>query len=104
MMRSAILFMALLLIACVNEPVDWTDVSYRHSQLGDPPTRSAVMSAGLPTVAGTVAPCVRSIVAVSNRSEIFRAWWAVRSDSNGVLSLQHSPDAGQTWQPPLEVD
>ena len=88
MMRSAILAMAVVLTACVNEPVDWTDVSYRHSQLGDPPTRSAVMSAGLPSVAGTVAPCIRSIVSVSNRSEIFRAWWAVSADSNGVLSLR----------------
>lgn len=103
-MRSAILLMALAATACVNEPVDWGDVSYRHSQLGDPPARSFVRSAGLPNVGGTVAPCIRSIVSAGSHPEIFRAWWAVRSDSNGVLSLQRSSDGGRSWQPPLEVD
>src|SRR5438105_12439218 len=104
MMRSAILFTALGLVACVKDPVDWGDVSYRHSQLGDLPARSAVMSAGLPQIPGTVASCVRTVVPANSHAEIFRAWWAVRSDSNGVLFLQRSPDDGKSWQTPVEVD
>jgi len=62
------------------------------------------MSVSLPTITGTVAPCIQSIVSLNNHSELFRAWWAVRSDSNGVLSMQRSPDGGRSWQPPVEVD
>ena len=104
MMRWAILVAALGLVACVNEPVDWGDVSYRHSRLGDPPAESAVLSGDLPSIAGTVAPCIRSVVSSHSSSDLFRAWWAVRSDSDGVLSMQRSPDGGQSWQPPVEVD
>jgi hypothetical protein len=92
------------LIGCVNEPVDWGNVSYRQSKLGDPAAISARMDAKLPTIAGTVASCVNSITAWPNRTELFRAWWAVRSDSNGVLAMQRSPDGGRSWDPPVEVD
>jgi hypothetical protein len=88
----------------VQDPVEWGNVSYRQSQLGDPDTRSAVMSASLPAVTGTSAPCIRSIRAVANGAEIFRAWWSSRSDSGVVLSMQHSADQGKTWQPPVEVE
>lgn len=88
----------------MKEPVEWGDVSYRNSQLGDPPARSVVWSANLPAVIGTVAPCFRLVVSVRNQSEVFRAWWAVRSDSNGVLSMQRSTDGGRTWQSPVNVD
>jgi hypothetical protein len=103
-LRSLILLALPSLVACVKEPVDWGDVSYRNSQLGDPPARSAIMSANLPAISGTVAPCLRSIVTVNHEPEIFRAWWAVRSDSNGVLSMQRSPDRGLSWQSPVTVD
>jgi hypothetical protein len=102
--RSLTLLVLPGLVACVKEPVDWGDVSYRNTQLGDPLARSMVMSANLPTVSGTAAPCLRSIVSVNHQPEIFRAWWAVRSDSNGVLSMQRSPDGGLTWQSPVTVD
>jgi hypothetical protein len=93
-----------LLTACVNESVDWGDVSYRGSQLGDPDTRSAILSANLPSVSGTVAPCLRSIRPVSGGSDLFRVWWAARSDSSVVLSMQHSSDRGASWQPPVVVE
>ena len=44
-----------VLAGCVSEPVQWGNVAYRSSQLGDPDTRSAIASAGLPTITGTVA-------------------------------------------------
>jgi hypothetical protein len=96
--------LALLLTGCVNEPVEWGNVSYRQSQLGDPDTRSAVMSANLPAIANASAPCIRLIQAAGAAGELFRAWWSSRSDSSVVLSMQHSGDQGKTWQTPVEVD
>jgi hypothetical protein len=88
----------------VTEPVDWGDVSYRGSQLGDPDTRSAVLSANLPSVAGAVAPCLRSIRTAGADSDLFRVWWTARSDSSVVLSMQHSRDRGVSWQLPVAVE
>jgi hypothetical protein len=90
--------------ACVNDPVDWGDISYRHSQLGDPPAISAVMDANLPAIPATVVNCNRSVTAAKSREDLFRAWWAVRADSNAVLAMQRSPDAGRSWQSPVIVD
>jgi hypothetical protein len=88
----------------VTEPVDWGDVSYRGSQLGDPDTRSAFLSANLPSVAGAVAPCLRSIRTAGADSDLFRVWWTARSDSSVVLSMQHSRDRGASWQLPVAVE
>jgi hypothetical protein len=101
--RIPVVFSLLLVAACVKDPVDWGDVSYRRSQLGDPDTRSAIMSANLPAIAGA-APCVRSIRAAAAAPDLFRVWWSARADSSVVLSLQHSPDGGRSWQSPVEVE
>ena len=95
---------ALLTTACVKEPLDWGDVSYRGSQLGDPDTRSAVLSANLPPVNGAVAPCLRSIRTASGDPDLFRVWWTARSDSSVVLSMQHSSDRGTSWESPVLVE
>jgi hypothetical protein len=95
---------ALILTACVQEPVDWGDVSYRGSQLGDPDTRSAVLGANLPAVDGAAAHCLRSIRTASAGADLFRAWWTSRSDSSVVLSMQRSNDGGSTWQPRVTVE
>jgi hypothetical protein len=102
----SVLFVASLafLSGCVGEPVEWGNVAYRTSQLGDPDTRSAVMSAGLPAIAGTVAPCIMSIRTVGDSSELFRAWWSVRRDSSVVLSMQRSDNRGATWDTATEVE
>ena len=92
------------LSACVTEPVEWGDVFYRQSQLGDPDTRSAVMSADLPPVTGAPDPCVRSIRISGTGADLFRAWWSSRSDSSVVLSMQRSTDRGGTWQAPVAVE
>ena len=96
--------LALLLAGCVNEPVEWGDVAYRQSQLGDPDTRSSVMSANLPMIVGTSAPCIRSIRTAGAAGELFRAWWSSRNDSSVVLSMQRSGDRGNSWQPPVEAE
>lgn len=105
------MFSVLTLSACVGEPVEWGNVSYRPSKLGDPDTRSGVMSAGLPAIVGAPAQCFRSIrtTALYVRtaaagSDLFRAWWAIRSDSSALLSMQRSPDRGATWEAPVIVE
>jgi hypothetical protein len=104
MKRMALLSLSLLLAGCVNEPVEWGNVSYRQSQLGDPDTRSAIMGANMPASAGTSAPCIRSIRTAGSASELFRAWWSSRSDSNVVLWMQRTGDQGRTWQAPVEIE
>lgn len=93
-----------LMTACLSEPVEWGDVSYRGSQRGDPDTRSSLLSANLPSVSGAVAHCLRSIRTVGAGSDLFRVWWTARSDSSVVLSLQHSPDRGVNWEAPVIVE
>jgi hypothetical protein len=95
---------ALLTSACVAEPVDWGDVSYRGSQLGDPDARSAVLSANLPFVSGAMAQCLRSIRTASADSDLFRVWWVTRVDSSVVLAMQHSRDRGVGWEAPVIVE
>jgi hypothetical protein len=82
------------LVACVGEPVEWGDVSYRGSQLGDPDARSAVFSADLPNVSEGIDHCLRLIRTANAGSDLFRVWWTSRSDSSVVLSMQHSRDGG----------
>jgi len=90
--------------ACVSEPVEWGDVSYRPSQLGDPNTRSAVMSANLPLITEAPAACLRSIRTVGAGTDLFRVWWSSRNDSSVVLALHHSADRGSRWQKPVIVE
>lgn len=94
----------LLTTACVAEPVEWGDVSYRRSQLGDPDARSAVLSADLPAVTATAGQCVRSIRTASADSDLFRVWWAARRDGSVVLSMQHSRNRGIGWEPAAVVE
>src|SRR5258705_12939370 len=106
-MRFRALTMLLPLVAlsaCVREPVEWGDVPYRHSQLGDPDTRSGVMSANLPSVTGAPNPCIRSIRSAGAGADLFRVWWSSRSDSSVVLSMQRSGDGRKTWQAPVAVE
>jgi hypothetical protein len=96
--------LALALGACLSEPVDWGDVAYRQSKLGDPDTRSAILSANLPPIRDAGFPCLRSIRTAGAGGNLFRVWWAARSDSSVVLSMQHSAFGGKTWQSPVTVD
>jgi hypothetical protein len=101
---AAVYLLALAVGACTKNPVEWGDVSYRRSQLGDPDARSAVLSANLPSIDSTVAPCLRSIRTAGAGTDLFRAWWAARKDSSVVLSMQHSTNRGGTWEAPVAVE
>jgi hypothetical protein len=102
--RGIVLSLALVVGGCVSEPVEWGQVFYRQSQLGDPDARSAIMSANLPSVGGTHSPCIRSIRTAASTTDLFRVWWSSRSDSSVVLSMQHSKQQGRSWEPPVEVE
>jgi hypothetical protein len=102
--RACTCLAVLTLGACVGEPVEWGDVAYRHSRLGDPDTRSAILSANLPMDTLAESPCLRSIRSVSVGQDVFRVWWALRGDSSAVLFAQHSIDGGNTWKDPVTVD
>ena len=102
--RAPFILFSVFLSGCANEPVEWGDVSYRQSQLGDPDARSAVMLANLPEVAGAPAPCIRTIRTAGTDSDLFRVWWASRSDSSVALSMQRSGDRGATWEAPVGVE
>src|ERR1700674_1136275 len=102
--RVAAACAAVIMTACVSEPGDWGHVSYRRSQLGDPNTRSSVLSANLPAVGGAVAACLRSIRTAGTGSDLFRVWWTARTDSSVVLSMQRSPDGGASWELPVVVE
>jgi hypothetical protein len=92
------------LAGCADEPVQWGDISYRKTQLGDPVAMSARRDADLPAIAGSAAPCRNEVVASPSGTEVFRAWWSTRADSNAVLSLQRSADSGRTWLAAVTVD
>jgi len=102
--RAAILLLGVILAGCVDESVEWGDVSYRQSKLGDPDARSAVMSANLPATGLAGSPCIASIRTASGVGELFRAWWSSKRDSSVVLWLQRSEDQGRNWQTPVEVE
>lgn len=93
-----------LLSACMSEPVEWGNVSYRQSQLGDPDGRRAAMSASLPPIVEAPVPCIRSIRTAGSGSDLFRAWWTSRSDSSVVLLIQRSGDQGAGWKAPVAVE
>lgn len=107
-MRNRIRFLGplglLMLAACAQEPLEWGVISYRPSRLGDPDTRSAIMSANLPGVRGTVNSCIRSVRTAGDSLDLFRVWWSSRSDSSVVLAAQRTSDQGRTWFAPIVVD
>lgn len=107
-MRTGVRILAplglLMLAACADEPVKWGAVSYRPSRLGDPDTRSAVMSANLAEIPGAAGSCIRSIRAAGDTLDLFRVWWSSRADSSAVLAVQRSRDRGRSWLEPMVVD
>jgi hypothetical protein len=89
---------------CTEEPIDWGEISYRRSLLGDPDTRSAILSANLVETQSSLGTCLRTIRSAGDTLDLFRVWFSSRADSSVVLSLQRSPDRGRTWLAPMVVD
>lgn len=95
---------SLLLGGCAEKPVEWGGILYRPSRLGDPDTRSSIMSANLVETQPGLNTCLRSIQPAGDSLDLFRVWWSSRNDSSVVLSLQRSKDRGRTWLPPTVID
>lgn len=89
---------------CAEQPVEWGGIFYRPSALGDPHTRSSIMSANLVETHPGLNTCIRSIQAAGDSLDLFRVWWSSREDSSVVLSLQRSGDRGRTWLPTTVID
>jgi hypothetical protein len=104
--RTLLSLTLLLLATCAEQPVEWGAISYRRSQSRDPDTRSAIMSANLPEIAGAAesGSCIRSIRAQGDSLDRFRVWWSPRPDSSVVLAAQRSSDRGGTWRNAVIID
>jgi len=94
----------MVLGGCTEEPIDWGEIGYRRSLLGDPDTRSSIRSANLVETQSGLGTCLRSIRTAGDSLDLFRLWFSSRADSSVVLSLQRSPDQGRTWLAPMVVD
>jgi hypothetical protein len=105
-MRALAPLGVLLLATCAEKPVEWGAISYRLSRLGDPDTRSAIMSANLAEIEGAAerGSCIRSIRRAGDNLDLFRVWWSSRPDSSVVLAAQRSIDQGRTWLAATIVD
>ena len=95
---------SLLIGGCAEKPVEWGGIFYRPSRLGDPDTRSSILSANLMETRAGLNSCIRSIQAAGDSLDLFRVWWSSREDSSVILSLQRSKDRGRTWLPPTVID
>jgi hypothetical protein len=98
------LILVTTLYACVGEPVEWGDVSYRGSKLGDPDTRSAIMSAGIPAAIDALGPCIRTIRTAYSKPYVFAVWFSANADGSVILSMHRSRNGGASWEMPVVVD
>ena len=111
--RGLLLAGIMLLPACSDDDVAWTD----------PLTLSAAASDGqlrvdqrgrvrlvTDTTTGVVPAVDSSACAASVRDArlddgtVAATWWSVRPDSSAVLYAASSPDGGSTWSPRIRVD
>ena len=91
-----IIAVLLLLTACSDEKVQWSDVSYSA-----PPRPPDVSVAAMSLLRGA---CPASVRATRAGKAILAAWWSVRDDSSGVLLVAQSNDSGKSWNAPVIAD
>jgi hypothetical protein len=87
---------SLLLAACSDQKVQWSEVSYSA-----PPRPSNISIAAMSPLRGA---CSVSVRAARAGKAILAAWWSVRDDSSGVLLVARSNDNGQTWNASVIAD
>jgi hypothetical protein len=92
----AIIAVLLLLTACADEKVEWSEVSYSA------PPRPVTIPLG--TLSPSPDACPVSVRGTHAGKGIFAAWWSVRKDSSGVLYVARSDDGGQTWKKAVIAD
>lgn len=89
-------------LACDRPAVEWGDVAYAPAP---PPAqiRGAALGIPVPSIPGTVSPCLLSVTLAASGKTLARTWWSVRADSSVVLAVQISRN-GLSWTPGLIVD
>ena len=114
-MRSCLPLLAGLLLAACRDPlVDWSDPRAIAPVPG--PSRLVADTAGsarfvADTAAGRIAfpaptpgTCERSLRRAAATVHAYVVWWGVRADSSAVLYLARSTDAGRSWARPVAID
>jgi hypothetical protein len=91
-----IIAVLLLLTACSDQKVQWSEVSYSA-----PPRPSSISVAAMSPLRGA---CPVSVRATRAGKAILAAWWSIRDDSSGVLLVAQSNDSGKSWNAPVIAD
>ena len=91
-----IIAVLLLLAACADEKVQWSEVSYSA------PLRPVSIPLG--RLSPSRDACPVSVRGTHVGKGILAAWWSVRNDSSAVLFIGRSDDGGRTWNKPVIAD
>src|SRR5260221_3052767 len=91
-----IIAVLLLLTACSDQKVRWSEVSYSA------PARPANVSIG--GISPSRGACPVSVRATRAGRAILATWWSIRDDSSGVLLVAQSNDSGKSWNAPVIAD
>ena len=103
---------ALLLTACVNEPIEW-NATRTVAVAIRPGTRLVIEGNGMPRLLENYVPritpgsgaCSSSIVgATAAGAQRYAAWFVERADAGVTLVVARSSDAGATWSAPVTAD
>jgi hypothetical protein len=113
MLRSAVLFIPLILLSACDAPaVDWSDpVAFAAGsgqrlvldgtgapkEIADP----SAADIALPSGAGV---CKTSLRTARGSASLHGAWWVVRADSSAGLYAAASTDSGRSWSAAIPVD
>jgi hypothetical protein len=85
----------LLLSACSDDPVDWSDPVF----LGAPMAPNEYSARSVPDSKG----CATSFRIASNGKFSYGAWWRVNADSSASLMVARAADSS-TWEKPVIAD
>ncbi|MDQ4080625.1 MAG: glycoside hydrolase, partial [Gemmatimonadota bacterium] len=110
--RRTLALITLLLLACVNDPIEWNPTRTLAVAIR-PGTRLAIEGKGLPRLIEDYVPrialgsgaCPSSIVGTrAGDGERYAAWFVERADGGVTLVVARSSDGGATWSAPVVAD
>ncbi len=110
--RRTLALITLLLLACVNDPIEWNPTRTLAVAIR-PGTRLAIEGKGLPHFIEDYVPritlgsgaCPSSIVGTTAAGgERYAAWFVERADGGVTLVVARSSDGGATWSAPVVAD
>jgi hypothetical protein len=112
MMKCAAVSCAMLVAACVSEPIEWDAPRDIPGTIGattrlvmDERATPGLVAAPAPVVALSPRACNASVTTTRARAaEWYAAWFIARPDSSVVLVVGRSTDDGATWSPYVVAD